>query len=136
MQALPASWASTLATSRPRVLGEQELAALEGIEGLVSVSNEGQAHLGFLRVWHGASLSTVDSASILLRDLVNREVRHVDVGAETRLEWRTNTPKLVPHDAAEERMVLDLGCTTVLATFTADTVLRITQEAVNLQLAC
>ena len=110
---------------------QPNLAALEGVEGLVGVSNERQAHLGLLGVWHGAGLSTVDSAGILLRNLVNREVRHVDVGGETGLEWRTNATELLPYHAAEEGMVLDLGCATMLATLATNTVLRITQEAVN-----
>ncbi len=115
---------------------QPNLAALESVEGLVGVANEGQAHLGFLRVWHGAGLGTVNGTGILLGDLINREVRHIDVGTETRLERRTNAPKLLPHDAAEEWMVLDLSCAAMLAALAADAVLRITQEAVTLQLAC
>jgi hypothetical protein len=50
------------------------LVTLEGVEGLVGVTNEWQTHLGFLRVRHGTSLGTVDGAGILLRDLINGEV--------------------------------------------------------------
>lgn len=109
--------------------GRPSLAALEGIESLVGVSDEGQAHLGFLGVGHGPGLSAVDSAGVLLGDLINGEVRHVDVRAETRLEWCANATQLLPHHTTEEWVVLDLGRATMLATLAADTVLGITQEA-------
>lgn len=62
-------------------LGTQQtnLVGLEGIEGLVSIADEWQTHLGFLRVRHGTGLGTVDRAGILLRNLINGEVRHIDV---------------------------------------------------------
>jgi hypothetical protein len=71
----------------------------------------------------------MNGASILLRNLVNREVRHVNVRAESGLEGRANAAQLVPHNTSEEWMVLDLGRTTMLTTLTTDTVLRVTQEA-------
>lgn len=120
-------------TNRLRVLGKgrPSLAALEGIESLVGVSDERQAHLGFLGVGHGPGLSAVDSAGVLLGDLINGEVRHVDVRAETRLEWCANATQLLPHHTTEEWVVLDLRRATMLATLAADTVLGITQEAAN-----
>lgn len=49
-------------------------AALESIERFVRVPNKWETHLSFLLVRHGTSLSTVDGASVLLRDLINGEV--------------------------------------------------------------
>jgi hypothetical protein len=98
---------------------------LEGIERFVCVSNEWEAHLSLLLLWHGTGLSTVDSAGIFLRNLVDGEVRNVDVRAELGLEGSANITKLLPHHSPEERVVLDLCGTTELAAFVADTVLRV-----------
>lgn len=127
------SHCSVQSTSRLRVLGKvsRGLASLEGIERLVGVPDEGQAHLGFLGVRHGTGLRTVNGAGVLLRNFVDWEVRDVNVRAETRLEWRANATQLLPDHAAEEWVVLDLRRTTMLATLATNTVLRVTQEAVN-----
>lgn len=104
----------------------EHLTSLESVEGLVGVSDEGQAHLRFLGVRHGTSLGTVNGAGILLRNLVNREVRHINIRAETGLKWRANVAQLLPDHTAEEGVVLNLGSTAVLTTLASDTVLGVT----------
>lgn len=101
---------------------------MEGIEGLVGVADEWQTHLGFLRVRHGTGLGTVDRAGILLRNFINREVRHIDVRAEAGLEGSTDAAQLIPNNTSEEGVVLDLCRASVLTTFAANTVVRVTQE--------
>lgn len=70
----------------------------------------------------------MDGTGVFLRNLINREVGHIDVRAKARLEGRTDAPQLIPDDTAEEWVILDLLGASVLATFAADTVVRITQE--------
>lgn len=106
-------------------------AVLKGVECLVGVADEGQAHLGLLLFRHGSRLGSMNGAGILLRNLVDGEVGHINVGAESRFERGTDVAKLVPHHAPEERVVLDLGRTTVLAALTTDAMLRVAQEATN-----
>ena len=114
-----------------RVSSNGALGGLEGIESLVGVSNKRQTHLSFLRVWHSTSLSTVNSTGIFLRDLVDWEVRNVNVGTKSGLEGSTNRPQLFPNNTSEEGMILDLSRSTMLAAVAADTVLRVTQEAIS-----
>lgn len=52
---------------------------LKRVECFVGVPDEGQAHLGVLLWCCGFGLRSVDSACVFLWDLVNREIRHVDV---------------------------------------------------------
>lgn len=101
------------------------LVRLERIEGFIGVANERKTHFSLLFFRHCADLCSVRCAGILLRNLVNGEVRHIDVGAESRLEWCTNVAQLVPDHTAEKGVVLDLCSTAVLATFVADTMLSI-----------
>lgn len=70
----------------------------------------------------------MDRAGILLRNFINREVRHIDVRAEARLKGSTDATQLVPNNTPEEGVVFDLCRASVLATFTANTVIRVTQE--------
>jgi hypothetical protein len=67
----------------------------------------------------------VDSAGIFLRNLIDGEVRNVDVRAELRLEGSADITKLFPHHSTEKWVVLDLCGTTELAAFIADTVFRV-----------
>ena len=113
---------------RSSVVHHPPLTTLEGIKCLVGVSNERKTHLSFLFIWHGTSLRSVDGASILLRNLVNREIRHIDVRAEPWLERSPNAAEVIPDHAPKEGMVLNLGCTSALATFATNTVFRVTQE--------
>lgn len=101
------------------------LVRLERIEGFIGVANERKTHFSLLFFRHCADLCSVRCAGILLRNLVNGEVRHIDVGAESRLEWCTNVAQLVPDHTAEKGVVLDLCSTAVLATFVTDTMLSI-----------
>lgn len=123
------SWQSTLPAEIFSTTNRRHSTTLEGVEGLVCVADEGQAHLSLLGIWHSPSLSTMNGASVLLRNLVDREVRHVNVRAESGLKGRANAAQLVPHNTSEEWVVLDLGRTTMLTTLATDTVLRVTQEA-------
>lgn len=115
-----------LGTRRPALCS----VALEGIECFVRVSDERQAHLRFLLVRHGASLGTVDGTGVFLRNLVNGEVRNIDVRAKSRLERGTDAAKLIPDHSAEEWVVLDLCGTSVLAAIATNPVLRVTQETI------
>lgn len=50
----------------------------------------------------------MDSTGILLRNLINGEVRHIDVRAEAGLEGSANAPQLIPDNSPKEGVVLDL----------------------------
>lgn len=71
----------------------------------------------------------MDGTGVLLRNLINREVRHINVRGQARLEGSTNAPQLIPNNSPEEGVVFDLLSSSVLATFAADTMIRVTQEA-------
>lgn len=103
--------------------------SLEGVERFVRVSDEWKAHLRLLLVRHGPSLSAVDGTGVLLRNLVDREVRHVNVRAQSRFERGTDAAQLLPNDSAEEGVVLDLRCAAELAAIASDTVLCVAEEA-------
>lgn len=103
--------------------------SLEGVERFVGVSDEWKAHLRLLLVRHGASLSAVDGTRILLRNLIDREVRHVNVRAQSWFERRADAAQLLPNDAAEEGVVLDLRCAAELAAIASDTVFCVAEEA-------
>lgn len=70
----------------------------------------------------------MDGTRVFLRNLVDWEVRHIDVRAKTRLEGSTDSTQLIPNDTSEEWVVFDLRSTSVLATIAANTVVWITQE--------
>lgn len=106
------------------------LTALESIECFVCISNERKTHFSLLFIWHGTCLSTVDSAGVFLRNLVDGEVRHIDVRAESGFEWCPDVTKMVPNHAAEEWVVFDLVCTSKVATLFANAMFRVAQEAV------
>ena len=73
----------------------------------------------------------MDGTGVFLRDLIDGEVRHIDVRAESRLKRSTNATKLIPDHSAEEWVVLDLCGTSVLAAITTNAVLRVTQETIS-----
>lgn len=73
----------------------------------------------------------MNSTGVFLGNFVDREVRNVDVGAESGFERSTDGTQLFPDNATEEGVVLDLTCAAVLAAVTSDTVLGVTQEAVE-----
>lgn len=105
------------------------LGALKSVERLVRVSDKGQTHLGLLLFRHGASLSTVLSRGIFLRDFVDREIRDVDVGSEAWLERSSDLAKLIPDNAAEEGVAFNLVCASDLAAVLADTMFGVAEEA-------
>lgn len=74
----------------------------------------------------------MDGTGVFLWDLVNGEVRDIDVRAESWLERSADFAKLVPDHSAEEGVILDLRGTTILATFATNTVFRVTQETDHL----
>lgn len=110
--------------------------ALEGIECFVRVTDKRQAHLRFLLVRHRASLSTVDGTGVFLRDLIDGEVRHINVRAESRFKRSTNATKLIPDHSAEEWVVLNLCGASVLTSVATNPVFGITKEAKVDSLAC
>lgn len=55
------------------------LRILEGIEGFVGVTNEGQTHFGILLRSVLSGLCTVDRTCVFLRNLIDREIADVDV---------------------------------------------------------
>lgn len=77
----------------------------------------------------------MNSTGVFLGDFVDREVRNVDVGAESGFERGTDGPQLFPYNAAEEGVVLDLSCAAVLAAVASNTVLGVTQEAIKIKVS-
>lgn len=73
----------------------------------------------------------MDGTGVFLWNLVNGEVRDIDVRAESWLEWSTDVAKLLPDHSAEEGVVFNLRGTAILATFATNTVFRVTQETDN-----
>lgn len=62
---------------------------------------------------------------VFLRDFVDREVGDIHVRGELWFEGSTDLAQLIPHYSTEERVILDLGRTAVLATFIANTMFGI-----------
>jgi hypothetical protein len=85
-------------------------ASTESIETLVSVTDEWQAHAGFLST-HGLVLSAQGRAVVGLRNLVDGEVLCVYCRRELGLEGSADTTELVPDNATEKRMLLNLSAT-------------------------
>lgn len=100
------------------------LGAAEGIETLVRVSDERQAHLGCQILALVRRLCPQRCRVVVLVDLVDREVLRVDVGMKLWLERRPNLAKAVPLHAAEERMLPNL----VRTANTAQAVLVVADE--------
>jgi hypothetical protein len=82
-----------------------------GVESLVRVANEGQAR-GIVVVASLCSLSPIGSASVVLINLINREVGCIDVRVQLRLKRCPDSAQGMPVDAAEEGMLLDLASAT------------------------
>lgn len=77
----------------------------------------------------------MDGTGVFLRDLIDGEVRHIDVRAESRLKRSTNATKLIPDHSAEEWVVFDLCGASVLTTIATNPVFGITKEAKPILLA-
>lgn len=95
-----------------------------GVESLVRVADEGQAR-GVFIVARLGSLGPVRSASVVLVDLVDREVSRINVRVQLGLEWRADPSQRIPVNATEERMLLDLAS----PTNTAEAVFGIADQA-------
>lgn len=80
---------------------------LEGIEGLVGVADERQAHLCILLGRDVLGVGAMHGAVVFLRNFVYREIGNIDVGGELGFERSANASELVPDDATEEWMTLD-----------------------------
>ena len=93
----------------------------ECIESLERVSNERKGHLRFVLVAGGLSLRTPLGGVVVLVDVLDGEIRNVDVGVETRFERSAYVTEFVPHDASEEWMAFDLNGAKIFA-FVAKTV--------------
>lgn len=65
------------------------------------------------------------SGVVCLINLINREIRRIDIGGEFGLEWRTDAAKGVEFNSTEEFVVLDF-----ISTTTAEAVLRVANEAI------
>jgi hypothetical protein len=103
--------------------------ASEGVEALVGVANERQAHFRALlarRVLHGC-LGAQRCRIVRLWNLINGKVLRVNVGLQLRLKWGADLAQAVPIDAAEKGMALDLSSAKRLA---AKSVLGVADEAV------
>jgi hypothetical protein len=105
------------------------LVSLECIEGFVSVSNEWKTHFCFLLFGHSACKGSVRRRCVFLWDFINWEIGDINIGGETRLKGSTDSAKLFPDHATEERVVLDLGSTAVSAALLTNTVFCIAKEA-------
>lgn len=66
---------------------------------------------------------------VFLWDLLDREITDIHVGRQLWFERRTNSAKLFPDNASEERMLFDRAGTVVSATVLAQTVLCVAEEA-------
>lgn len=99
----------------------------ESIETLVRVADEGQAQGRLLLAHLSFRLRAQGGRVVDLRDLVDREVLSVDIALEFGLKWSTDAAKLIPVDAVEEWVILELGG----ARDTTQTVLRVADEAGN-----
>ena len=85
-----------------------ELSGVEGIEAFVGVSQEGDIHLRHLISDLTSSLCSLEmSSGIGLVDLIDREVRRIDVGREPGFKWRTYAAEAVEVNTAEEGVGLD-----------------------------
>lgn len=73
----------------------------------------------------------MNGTGVFLWNLVNGEVRNIDVRAKSRLKRSTDAAKLIPDHSTEEWVVLDLCGTSVLATIATNTVFRVTQETIG-----
>ena len=104
--------------------------SLKCIECLVSVADEGQAHLGVLVDRNGFCLGAVHGAVVLLRNFLDREVTHIDIRRQLWLEWSPNLAKFIPLNSSEEWVSLDRRGTVMSPTIIAQTVFGITQKAV------
>jgi hypothetical protein len=80
---------------------------LESIESLVSIPDKGQAHLSVLLRSNLLCLRTMNSTVVFLWDLIDREVRHVDIGGQFGLERCTNASQLLPDHTSEEGVSFD-----------------------------
>lgn len=80
------------------------LRVLEGIERLVSVTNEWQTHLRILLCRHLFGLCPMYSTVVLLWDLINWEVADIHVRRQFGFEWSSDLSKLVPNHATEKGM--------------------------------
>ncbi len=70
----------------------------------------------------------MSSASVLLWNLVDREIADICVRRELGLERSSNTTKLVPDDALEEWMLFDLRGTIMCTAFSTKPVVGIAKE--------
>ena len=102
---------------------------LEGVECLIGVPNERQAHLRILLTRERLCLSTMESGIVFLWDLVDGEVAEIHVRCEPWLKGSTDVTQLFPDHATEEWMSLDRGCPVVRAAVLADSVIGIAEEA-------
>lgn len=84
------------------------LISLESVKCFVCISDERQTHLRPLFIWRHATCSTTLGRNILLRDIIDGKIRHVDVGDEVWFKRGVNTPKLIPDNAVEKSVVIDL----------------------------
>ena len=77
-------------TRKSCVIDVLNLVHLERIEGFIGIANERKTHFSLLLLGHCANLCSVRCACVFLRNLINGEVGHIDIGAKSGLEWCTN----------------------------------------------
>jgi hypothetical protein len=107
---LVSSLSAVEVTNSPRLshtLVAAQLRVLEGIESLVSVTNEWQTHLSILLCRHLFGLCSMHSTVVLLWDLINWEVADIYIRREFGFEWSPDLSKLVPNHATEERVLFN-----------------------------
>lgn len=76
-------------------------------ESLERIPNERQSHVSGVLITQSIDFLAVSSRSILLWDLVDREVADIDVGRQLGFEWSANGAEVVPLDVVEEGMRFD-----------------------------
>lgn len=104
------------------------------VKSLEGVANEWQAHfrrllcLGVAVLLDGLSLEY--SGIVRLVNFVRREVRCVNIGRQSRLEWRSDAPQAVKVNTTEEGVALEL-----MSAASAKSILRVAHHAVTNKLA-
>ena len=81
---------------------------LESIEGFVGVTNKRQTHLGIMLGRYGLCLPLMSSRIVLLWNFVDGEIADIDIGRQLGFKRSSDPTELVPDDAPEEWMLLDL----------------------------
>ena len=102
---------------------------LKSVESFVGVADEWQTHFGILLRWNSLCLALMNGSVVFLGDFVNWEIADIHIRRKLGLKWSSDATKLVPDDAFEEWMLLDLRSSIVCSTIFPKTVTCIAEKA-------